>query len=291
MNPLFSLISRNTRIFFRDRTLVLLSLLSVFIVILLYGIFLQQTQLDAIEQFMGVTEGAKVMVNEWMVAGLLTITGMTTTLGAFGIMVKDKESHKTNDFLTAPLSRATIQLSYVLNSFIIGLLFSLLAFIACEAFLVLTGSEILSGTELLEVIGIMILSVALASSINLFLVLFINTQTAFSTLSTIIGTVIGFLCGVYVPLGAVPAFVQYIIMYFPISHIAVLLRQTFMADSLEAVFEGVPAEHIQEYQLNYGVIFELNGNLISTTFSLWMIVITTLAFTLISIFIFKRQNI
>ena len=48
MKSLSSLISRNIKIYFRDRTLLLLSLLSVFIVILLYAVFLQQTQLDAI---------------------------------------------------------------------------------------------------------------------------------------------------------------------------------------------------------------------------------------------------
>lgn len=94
MNSLFYLISRNNKIYRRDRTLLLLSLLSVFIVILLYAVFLQQTQIDAIKQIVGMTNESKVMVNEWMVAGLLSITAVTTTLGAFGIMVKDKESKK-----------------------------------------------------------------------------------------------------------------------------------------------------------------------------------------------------
>jgi len=84
------LISRNNKIYRRDRTLLLLSLLSVFIVILLYAVFLQQTQIDAIKQIIDLTTAAKAMVNEWMVAGLLSITAVTTTLGAFGIMVKDK---------------------------------------------------------------------------------------------------------------------------------------------------------------------------------------------------------
>lgn len=82
MKSLSSLISRNIKIYFRDRTLLLLSLLSVFIVILLYAVFLQQTQLDAIKALVGSTDDSKAMVNEWMVAGLLSITAVTTTLGA-----------------------------------------------------------------------------------------------------------------------------------------------------------------------------------------------------------------
>ncbi|PEC86559.1 transporter [Bacillus cereus] len=290
MKSLFYLISRNNKIYRRDRTLLLLSLLSVFIVILLYAVFLQQTQIDAIKKVVDLTTASKAMVNEWMVAGLLSITAVTTTLGAFGIMVKDKESKKAFDFLTAPLSRATIQLSYVVNSFVIGLFFSLLALVGCEIFLVLTGSEVLSGMEMLKVIGIIILSVALSSSINLFLVLFINTQNAFSTLSTVVGTAIGFLCGVYVPIGGVPNFVQNIIMYFPISHTAVLLRDIFMKDSIQTVFKQATPEQILEYKTHYGIVYELNDKLVSTAYSLWMIIITMVVFTVVSIMIFKRQN-
>ncbi len=64
MKSLSSLISRNIKIYFRDRTLLLLSLLSVFIVILLYAVFLQQTQLDAIKALVGSTDDSKAMVNE-----------------------------------------------------------------------------------------------------------------------------------------------------------------------------------------------------------------------------------
>ncbi|MGG0666474.1 ABC transporter permease [Viridibacillus arvi] len=290
MNSLFYLISRNNKIYRRDRTLLLLSLLSVFIVILLYAVFLQQTQIDAIKQIVGVTNESKVMVNEWMVAGLLSITAVTTTLGAFGIMVKDKESKKTHDFLTAPLSRATIQLSYVINSFIIGLFFSLLAFVGCELFLILAGGKVLSIMGMLKVIGIIVLSVALSSSINLFLLLFIHTQNAFSTLSTVVGTAIGFLCGVYVPIGGVPNFVQNIIMYFPISHTAVLLREAFMTDSIQKVFKQASPDQILEYEKHYGIVYELNNRLISTSYSIWIIIITMIVFTTVSIMIFKRQN-
>ncbi|CAH0345989.1 ABC transporter permease [Bacillus sp. CECT 9360] len=290
MKSLFYLISRNNKIYRRDRTLLLLSLLSVFILIILYAVFLRQTQINAIEQIMDTTDASKAMINEWMVSGLLSITGVTTTLGAFGIMVKDKESKKTDDFLTAPLSRATIQLSYVIHSFLIGLFFSVIAFLGCELFLVLSGSEILSVASFLKVLGIIILTAALSSAINLFLILFINTQNAFSTLSTIVGTAIGFLCGVYIPIGSVPNFVQNIIMYFPVSHTAVLLRQTFMTDSIRTVFKHATPEQILEYKKQYGIVYELNDKLVSTTYSLWMIVLTIIVFTSVSIMLFKRHN-
>ncbi|MEH6948226.1 ABC transporter permease [Bacillus sp. JJ634] len=290
MNALLSLVIRNNKVFYRDKTLVFFSLLSVLIVIMLYALFLQKMQIDAIEQVTEATPEMITMVKEWLVAGLLSMIAVTTTLAAFSITIQDIEMKVTSDFLTAPISRSAIQFSYVLNAFIIGLVFSFIALIGCEIFLVTTGGKWLSIKALLKVIGILLLSVSLASMFNLFLVQFVRSQNAFSTLSTIVGTLIGFLCGVYVPLGVVPAFAQNIIMYFPISHTTVLLRDTIMHDSLQTVFKTIPSEQVDAYKLNYGVMYEINGQIISSSTSIAIIIATTIVLAFVSIGIFKRSS-
>lgn len=55
------------------------------------------------------TKGMKVMVNEWMISGLLSIIAVTTTLGAFGTYVNDLEAKKNVDLLTTELPHASIQ--------------------------------------------------------------------------------------------------------------------------------------------------------------------------------------
>ncbi|MEG0384824.1 MAG: ABC transporter permease [Solibacillus sp.] len=290
MEALISLVARNNKMFRRDKTQVFFSLLSIIIVIALYGIFLQKMQVDAIEQVTKATPETITMVNEWLVAGLLSMIAVTTTLGAFGIAIQDIESKSAADFLTAPISRAKIQLSYVLNAFFIGFIFSFIAFISCEIFIVATGGQLLNGTEMMKVIGILILSVLLASTFNMFLVLFVHSQNAYSTLTTIVGTLIGFLCGVYVPFGVLPGFAQNLIMYFPISHTTVLLRDAFMQNSIQTVFAGASNEQVEAYKINFGVVYEMNGNLLTSTTSLLIIVGTTIVLAMLSIIIFKRRN-
>lgn len=290
MKPLFNLVIRNNKVFFRDKTLVFFSLLSIFIVIMLYALFLQKMQIEAIEQITTVTPAVELMVKEWLVAGLLSMIAVTTTLGAFSITVQDVETKMTADFLTAPISRSTIQLSYVVSAFVIGSLFSFIALIGCELYLVATGGQWLSIGMLLKVIGILLLSVSLASVLNLFLSQFIRTQKAFSTLNTIVGTLIGFLCGVYVPLGIVPSFAQNIIMYFPVSHTTVLLRDTIMQDSLHTVFKDVSSQYAEAYKLNYGVMYEMNGHLINSFTSAAIILSATAVFAFASITIFKYKT-
>ena len=290
MESLISLVSRHNKVFRRDRTTVFFSLLSILIVIGLYFIFLQKMQVDVIKQIIGDSPDIITMVNEWVVAGMLSMIAVTSTLAAFGLAVQDRETKVAADFLTAPISRAKIQLSYVINAFMIGLTFSFIAFIICEIFIVATGGSLLSIEAALKVIGLLILSVLLASTMNMLFVLFTNTLSAFSTLSTIIGTIIGFLAGVYVPMGVLPTFAQNLIMLFPISHSSLLLRDAFMADSINKVFVGVPIEHIEEYKIHFGIMYEMNGSILDTSTSLVVIIASILIFSIVSIIIFKKKN-
>lgn len=290
MNAFLSLVSRNNKVFRRDKTQVFFSLLSVIIVIVLYAIFLQKMQIDAIEQVAKATPEMVTMVNEWLAAGLLSMIAVTTTLAAFGIAVKDIETKATADFLTAPVSRATIQLSYVANAFLIGLVFSFVALIGCEIFIVATGGNLLGFTDFVKVLAILLLSVTLASVFNVFLVQFVSTQNAFSTLGTLLGTGIGFLCGVYVPVGVLPSFAQNLVMYFPISHTTVLLRDAFMQNSITTVFDGVPSAEVEAYKINYGINYDINGHLLSSTASIVFIFVTIVVLAILSIIIFKKRN-
>ena len=155
MEALFSLVKRNNKVFRRDKTQVFYSLLSVIIVIVLYAVFLQKSQVNAIEAVTKATPELVTMVNEWIVAGLLSMIAVSTTLAAYNIAVRDLESKAQADFLTAPISRATIQFSYVLNAFIIGCIFSFIALIGCEIFLVSTGGELLSFGDFMKVVGLL----------------------------------------------------------------------------------------------------------------------------------------
>jgi len=290
VESLISLVSRHNKVFRRDRTAVFFSLLSVLIVIGLYFIFLQKMQVDAIKQVIDASPDAITMVNEWVVAGMLSMISVTSTLAAFGLSIQDRETKVAADFLTAPISRAKIQFSYVINAFIIGLAFSFVALIISEIFIVATGGSLLSLEAALKVIGLLILTVLLASAMNMLFVLFTNTVSAFSTLSTIIGTLIGFLAGVYVPIGVLPTFAQNLIMVFPISHSSLLLRDAFMADSLNKVFAGVPVEYIEQYKITFGIMYEMNGSILPTSSSLAVIIGSIIIFTIVSVIIFKKKN-
>lgn len=285
---IFSLIQRNNKIFFRNKTQVFFSFLAVVIVIGLYVIFLQKLQLDSIEAHIPITSEIKVMVNEWMVSGVISITAVTTTLSVFSLYIKDLETKISADFLSTTLSRISIQFSYCISSLLIGFILTMFAYICCQIFIVVSGGTWLPWHATLQVIGLIILSVLLSSVLNLFIVSFIQSQAAFATANTIVGTLIGFLCGVYVPMGVLPEFVQKFIQFFPVSHTTVLLRQVFMEQSLEKVF---PTEEVKtEYMLLYGVQYEIGERIIEPWMSLLFIIGMIMLVGIIAAIIFARKN-
>ena len=285
---LVSLISRNNKVFLRNKMLVFFSLLSVLISVGVYVVFLQKLQTDAISQVVPVTKAIEILVSEWMVAGILTTIAMTSTLSVFAIYIQDLETKRTADFLVTSASRMNIQLSYVFSSLMIGFMMTFVAFISCEVFIVAIGGSLLSFAAFLKVLALLLVGVLLSSTINLFIVLFINSETAFSTVNTVIGTMIGFLCGIYVPIGVLPSAVQSVIHYFPVSHIAVLLRQVLMEPSLATVFEGATAFE-ESYKLNYGVVYKIGDSIISPATSVLFIVATIVVVLGLSAVVYKRK--
>ena len=133
---------------------------------------------------------------------------MTSTLGAFGVMVEDRAKKISRDFSVSPLRRGDIAGGYILCSVCVGIIMSLVALVIGELYIVAAGGELLPMENMLQVIGGIFLSVFSSSSIVLFIVSFFKSQNAFGTASTIIGTLIGFLTGVYIPIGSLPDAVQ-----------------------------------------------------------------------------------
>ena len=70
---------RNLVLFFKDRTAVILSFLAEFIVVGLYILFIRKNMITSFAQIKGI----ELLMDTWMIAGILGITSVTTTMGAY----------------------------------------------------------------------------------------------------------------------------------------------------------------------------------------------------------------
>ena len=90
---MFNLAVRNMKLYFRDKTSVFFSLLGVLVIIGLYIIFLG----EQVQGSLGDLPGARFLMDSWIMSGVIAVTSITTTMGAFGQMVDDKVKKNYKD--------------------------------------------------------------------------------------------------------------------------------------------------------------------------------------------------
>lgn len=283
----WNLLKRNLKVFFRDKSSVFFSLLAVFIIIGLYVLFLRDTIMTGFE---GMGDDAVHMLDNWIMAGMLAVTAITTTMGAFGIMVEDRAKNIMRDFTTAPIRRTSLVLGYVTSAFVVGMIMSLAALVLAEIYVAAYGGSILTLFELLQVILIMLLSVFASSAMVFFMVSFFKSVNAFTTASTVLGTMIGFVTGIYIPIGNLPSAVQFIIKIFPISHAGALFRQVMMARPIEAAFAGAPVSMVGEFEQEMGVSFNFGGESLGPWGSVAILAVTAVVFFALATWNMSRKN-
>lgn len=269
------LIKRNLKLFFRDKTAVLFSLLAIAIIVILYAVFLGNVWLDG---SMKRIADANVLMRFWLVAGLLSVASVTTTLGAFGVMIDDKVREINKDFYSAPIKKSEIIEGYIGSACIIGVVMSLLTALAAEVYLIGKGEGWITPLVFVKVVLLVLLTTVMNTSIVCFLVSFLKSHSAFTTAGTIIGTLIGFLTGIYLPIGALPPWVQTVIKVFPVSHAAALFRQVLMEDTMQRTFAHFPVNELSQFKEYTGVTFRFGSFVVPPWMSVLVLVVTAVLF-------------
>jgi multidrug/hemolysin transport system permease protein len=281
------MLNRNLKQYFRDRAAVFFSVLSVIIVFALYVFFLGDTMMGGSLQK---AEGAKFLMDSWIMAGILAITGMSTTMGVLGIMVEDNARKISKDFLTSPMKRSRLAGGYILSAFTIGVIMSIFTFMLAEIYIVTRGGELLSALNMLKVLGIILLSVASSSAMTFLLVSFFKSMNAFGTASTVVGTALGFLTGIYIPIGSLNSTIRFLIKIFPVSYSGSLFRKIMMQQAISKTFASAPAGTADSFERNMGVVYQFGNMTVSTATSICILIATTVLFYGLAIVKLSRKK-
>ena len=285
-----TLLKRNIKLYFRDKINLLLSLLAIFIIIILYAAFLGNVWGTEITWALPDTE-ADVLKYSWLTAGILAVATATTAMGAFSVVVNDRVKKIHQGFYASPVSRRSITSGYVLSAFIIGVMISLVAFALLSIFIIfIVGGEPLAPLGYLHAVGIILLSSLTNTAMVCFIVSFLKSHGAFTTASTILGTLIGFLMGIYLPIGALPETVQTVIKIFPSSHAAVLLRQILMDEPMQLSFADIPPEQLESFQEMMGITYQFGDHEISSLVSIIILLGSALVFYGLSLLNMRRMR-
>ena len=275
-----SMLIRNIKLYFRDKANVFFSMLSIIIIIALFALFLGQ----------GNWGGTEIM-NSWLMAGVLGVAAVTTSMGAFSVMVEDKVSKITKGFYASPIKRSHIAASYIISPFIVSVFMTTLTAIVFGAYNVANGVDLPDMEGIAQIAGLMLLSSITATTMVCFIVSYIKTNSVYGTVSTILGTLIGFLMGIYMPIGNLPGPIQTVIMLFPPSHSAMLYRRILMERPFEAVMTAAPdAMDWNLLKENLGVVFMFGDFEITPIMSITFLAASALIFFGLSVMNIRKQG-
>lgn len=277
---MIELTKRNLYVFFRDRLAVFFSLLSTFIIIGLFFLFLGDSYASA---FNNIMENPRAFVDNWVMAGLIATTSVTAIMGSFSTMITDNQKGITKDFYSSPIPRKSLTAGYVFSSFIIGLILSLITFVFVLCYIKLSGGEFLSISSILQILLFIVLTTLANVTMIFFITTFFSSNSAFSAATTIISTLIGFITGIYIPVGNLPEPVQWIVKLFPTTHGAVLIRQVMTKQSFANDFATIPAEHITEIKHDLGISLAFVNKELTSLDSVLILIGFAILFFLLSV--------
>lgn len=278
---IFVIVKRNVTIFFRDKMNVFLSMLSNFIMLGIYLLFTGNIFKSSLAGF----DKAGILLDSWLVAGLIATTTITCTVGIFGKRIEDENKGINKDFNCSPITKIELVGGYILSAFFIGFLVSLIFLFFSLIILFLRGGDILDIYSILKIIGVIILADFTNSSMIFFITSFLKTHSAYSTAASIMGVLSGFLTGIYMPIGNLPKFMQTIVKIFPTSHAASLLRQIFTKD----ITSSLPVEVVNVINENLGMIYTFNGKELSNIISVFILIISGILFYILGVISLSRK--
>lgn len=252
MYSLTSMTKRHILIFLRDKTAVFFSFLSVLILLTLYFLFIgrQYTSGSAMDML---DEDLKTyLVAGVMMGGVIIINTMSLSLGMMGSIINDMEFRRLDGFLVTPVKRYKIILSYYISSIIVTTFLTIFMWILTVLYVgIFSGYWYSISTILLASLYIFLFTF-ISSSMMIFLTTLLKSVNAFGTMSGVLGTLIGFMSGIYMPLVVLGKSMAYVASLVPFTHMAIILKNLLLKAPYKELSLIVPSDAMKEISIVYG---------------------------------------
>ena len=272
MEKLLVMTGRNLKNYFRSKGAIFFSLLSMLIVICLMVFFLGDMNVESIveilDQFpgrdrMADEKNAELLVLSWTCAGIISINAVTVTLAVYSTMIKDRATGKLNSIYTAPIGRMAIAASYVASAWTASVLICGLTLIITEVYGVIKGLDPFTFGVHMQLIGMIMVNSFAYATVMYFLAVISKTESAWSGLGTVVGTLVGFLGGIYIPIGSLSESIENVMKCTPVIYGTAMFRSVMSKGIIDATFTDLPDEVTAGYRAVMGIDLELFGREVS----------------------------
>jgi multidrug/hemolysin transport system permease protein len=228
-----------------------------------------------------------MFVTLWTCAGIVSINAVTVTLAVYSSMIKDRTEGRLGSISTAPVSRLTISAAYVTAAWLCSCIICVLTLVLSEIYCIVKGGvyfSLLSHLKLFCMIGAN--SFTYAALMYLAAVL-VKTQGAWSGMGTVVGTLVGFLGGIYLPIGSLAENIGNILKCTPVIYGAKMFRSIMTEEICSEIFTGTPEMLQREYLDAMGVSIDFFGVSVSNTACVMILLISGIVFMAMGAFATK----
>lgn len=250
---LIKLIKRNIKLFFKDKAMFLVSLITPVILLVLYASFLgnvyKESFIAAIPQGLSVSDKLiDGFVGGQLISSILAVCCVTVAFCSNMLMVTDKATGALQDLTIAPVKSSTLALSYYISTLVSSLIICYSATVVCCIYVFFVG-WFMSFADLMFLLLDVFLIVLFGTAFSSIIGFFLSSQGQISAVGTIISSGYGFICGAYMPISQFSEVLQTVISFLPGTYGTSLVRNHALSGVMrEMKNEGLPSEFINSFR-------------------------------------------
>jgi ABC-2 type transporter. len=288
------IIKRNIKMFFKDKGLVLTSLITPMILILLYVTFLKNVYVDSFHSAT-VTIGIEIeeryingFVYGWLFSSLLAVSCVTVSFCSNMLMVQDKVTGAAFDLQIAPIKNTKLAFGYyvatVLETYSIILLEALVGFV-----ILAFEGWFLSPLDVCGILFSSFLLVNFGTALSSIIGYFLTTQGQISAVGTIVSSVYGFICGAYMPISQFGDVLQKVLGFLPGTYATSVIRYHYENSVLDKLQSecNFPLEVVNGISKSFDVTMQFMSHGVTT----WVSYLVFGLSTLLCVAIYVMMNI
>ncbi len=252
---LISLVSRNTKCYFKDKFLFFISLITPLILLVLFATFLRNVYVDGFKQIADglnqqygteIVLGGRVLegiTGAWLMSSILSVSSVTVAFCSNVVMIQDKIDGNLNDFRVSPVKGVTTSVSYFISNFFVTFLVIMVLMLIGHIYLACVGWYIPVGDAFMIIVDA-ICGILFGTLLAGVVESFVSSQGGLSAVSTLVSSMYGFICGAYMPLAQFGEGLRNVLCLLPGTYGVGILRNHYMNGYIEEICSGIETPEI-----------------------------------------------
>ena len=240
---MISLISRNTKCYFKNKFTFFTSLITPLILFVLFATFLKNIYIESFENIateFEITIGKRALngvTGAWLMSSILSLSSFTVSLCTNIIMVQDKINASINDINVSPIKRTTVAVSYFISNFFVTFIVIVTIMLIGHIYLACVGWYI-PVSDVFMILVDCICGILFGTLLAGIVESFISSQGGISAVSTLVSSMYGFICGAYMPFSQFSEGLRNFLGLLPGTYGVGIMRNHYMNGYIDEIVKG-----------------------------------------------------